>query len=815
MIENVFEVTAPEYFARDLPVIPLHRREKRPIPLDWSRYHDHAVEKETQEEWLQSYPKGNIGMVLGQQSGIVMIDIDTDDQALIDTMMKVLPESPWRRVGQTGMVLAYRWNGTRTFRIKNSHGETIVEHLSDRTQVVIPPSIHPDTQAPYVANRPLIEVIDNLRTLPEDVEAILRQVLKEAGVDLAISGRSGVTDFISRGSRDVTLTEKAGLFAFAVIKGERSLMEAIGMLRSYDADFIEQVAGDGADVEKHIDNLLRFLRRDVLEKNRVLPEGWDADMTEEQKVDMGVAFDAVHEEWPFEQLLDHLKDKFEQHPAESRGRSDAVEFVLQKLASSKNISKIDEERMLQYIVDVADLRLKMGAVRSRLRELRAGDLMGQDHSEIALAVLEDLEQVYSVRRHAEMLWKYTGSNWEKLEQADVMAKIARDYGQLAAARRHSDHRGIYSTMINLAEGGLKRIDSSGVNFANGFLTEDLELVDHDPDQGMVYTLPIRYVPEMSGKSHQFFDFLQGSWGQDKDREAKIAALQEALCVTLFGMGPRYQRAILLKGVAKSGKSQLLTIAQSLVPDGAKCFVPPNEWADRFMPAQMHEKLINVCGELSESKRIDGQKFKDIIAGDEMSAQHKGAAIFKFRPNCTHWFASNHAPKTEDSSEGFNRRWLILEFNYPVKDKERKIDIGDIIVSEERESIVAWAVQAMPRLKENNEFTLPDSHTQLIREIAQANNSVRFFMEESPKVRVQQDDSKKTTNRTSETKLYKEYWSFCLGPGGARPVGSRVFRQRLRELQTELDFNLVLERTELGAQEAFYESVTIVEGKVSS
>lgn len=812
---EVFGAVARDYYAKGVPVIPLHKREKRPVPLDWSRYHDHEVEKEVQEEWLAKHAEGNIGVVLGRQSGIVMLDIDTNDEGLIASIKKILPESPWQRVGQNGMVLAYRWSGVRTFRVKNSRGETICEHLSDRTQVVLPPSIHPKTQRPYTANCDLTDVMDQLPTLPDEVEALLRGTLKEAGVELSISGQSGVTDFVSRGSRDISLTEKAGLFAFAVVKGQRTLQEVIGMLRSYDSEFVEKVAGDASEIEKHVDNLLRFLRRDVLEKGRVLPEGWDEGLSEQEKIDMGVDFGVDCEEWSYEELLQHLKDKFEEYQPDSRGRSDAIDHVLVKLAMGSNTSKLEEERLLQYIVDVSEMRLKMTSLRARLRELRESEITGQDHSEIAKKVLADMEQVHTIRKHGGGLWKYTGSHWEKLDVSEVMAKIARDYGHLAASKRHSDHKGIFSTMLNFAEDGICRISKKGVNFANGFLTEDLEFVDHDLDQGMVYTLPFRYMPEFSGKSHQFFDFLETMWGGDVDKADKIAALQEAMCVTLFGMGPRFQRAFLLKGVARSGKSQLLKIAQSLVPVEAKCFVPPNEWSDKFMPSQMHDKLINVCGELSEKKKIDGQRFKDIITGEEMSGQLKGQDIFKFRPECAHWFASNHAPKTEDSSEGFNRRWLMLECTRPVPPDKRQIDIGEKIVAEERESIVAWAVQALGRLKEAGEFTLPVSHKQLIRELAQENNSVRFFMEESPKVQVGAGDSEKPTPRISETKLYNEYWSFCLGPGGARPVGSRGFRAMMRELQHEMGFHLVLERTELGAQEAYYECVTVVQAKKSS
>jgi len=51
--------------------------------------------------------------------------------------------------------------------------------------------------------------------------------------------------------------------------------------------------------------------------------------------------------------------------------------------------------------------------------------------------------------------------------------------------------------------------------------------------------------------------------------------------------------------------------------------------------------------------------------------------------------------------------------------------GDLIVAEEREAIVAWAVQAMPPLLANNDFTLPASHQEAICQVATMNNSVRM------------------------------------------------------------------------------------------
>lgn len=809
MTDRIFASTAPAYYQAGLPVIPLYNREKRPVPTDWSRFWDQPVPAETQNGWLQSCSEGNIGIVLGPQAGISMLDIDSEDENLINLIRSLVPESPWKRVGQKGMVLAFKHTGLKTFRIRTAKGETVCELLSDRTQVVLPPSIHPKTQLPYTANCELLDVLDSLPPLDHQVEQILRGALKEAGVELSLSGSSKMTDFVSSGSRDSSLTEKAGLFAYAVMRGERTLKEAIGMLRSYNTEFVEQVAGDVPEVEKHVQNLVRFLHRDVLEKQKVLPTGWDEGLTDEERESLGLDFDRDSEEWTLQEMIDFLKDEFERHRPDSPGRLNAIDKILSRVARSPNITSLEENRLLQYIQDVSRMGVRVPALRKRVQELRQSGLQGTDHSEIAMAVLKDLEQTNEIRRSADQLWSWKGSHWEPMEDESIMARIATEYGQLQAAKRHSDHRGIFSTLNNLVPQGLKDIDMKGVNFANGFLTEDLDLKPHKPEYGMTYTLPFRYLPEQAGNSPLFFQFLDDCWGEDRDKEDKISALQEAMCVTLFGIAPRYQRVILLYGVAKSGKSQLLKIAESLVPDEARACVAPNEWHDKFAPVMMYQKLINACGELSEKKKIDSQRFKEVVDGAEQNGQYKGGQLFKFRPLCTHWFASNHTPKTDDTSEGFNRRWLILEFNKPVSPEKRQVDIADRIVAEEREAIVAWAVQALPRLLRRNEYTLPSSHKQSVQEMAQENNSVRFFLEESPSVRIERDSQGKTSIRTSEDKLFKAYWSFCLGPGGVKAVGMKVFRKLMKDLQSELGFRLEIETNEMGNQQGFYRSVTLV------
>ena len=266
----IFGALAPLYWQAGLPVIPLHYREKKPIPLGWSQFSEKMPPVELQEHWLTNHANCNIGLVLGAQSQMVMIDIDTVDPNIITAIQQVLPPSPWERIGAKGKVLAYRYSGERSFQIKSAEGKILVELLSDRRQVVLPPSIHPDTKAPYTSNCDLLSVHNALPGLPDGIELILRGALEEAGVKLSLSGSTRVTDFVSAGARDNQMTSLAGLLAWGITRGEKTFKEAEGQLRAWASMLTEKVAGDDVDIEKGVRNLATFLVRDVLEKRRPL-----------------------------------------------------------------------------------------------------------------------------------------------------------------------------------------------------------------------------------------------------------------------------------------------------------------------------------------------------------------------------------------------------------------------------------------------------------------------------------------------------------------------------------------------------------------
>lgn len=814
---SIFAENAPHYWAKGLPAIPLLKGQKRPAINRWQLFADTKPSQEEMDVWVDHFHDGNIGMPMGPSSGLVAIDIDTDDPKIIHVLNGLLPPTPWVRVGKKGMVKIYRFKGERTTRIKHGDGTMICEILSKGTQIVLPPSIHPETQRPYTANCNLYDVAHTLPELPLGIEDLIRGCLADLGIEVSVGGGNNkVTTFVPAGARDNTMVWHAGLLARAVTRGERSLLEALGEMEHWVESFIEKVIGDPLSVEKAQAKVIEFLVRDVTGEKRVgLPIGWDEGLSDDDKQKLGLSFTEDDEKWTADKILLYLAGEFERFSDHNDpGRLNAINIALDRVARAAGVmSMLDEERVLKFITGLSAGTITIATLKKMINSLRRGDIAGENHQEIASAVLKFVDEYGEHRFDMGSWWQWKGAFWEKRDPSDLLKVISTEFGTYPACKRYSDYQGVLKVMQSLAMKPLKQNMLKGLNFANGFLTENFELVAHNPDQGMIYILPFRYLPEIAGHMPIFNQFLADSWGHDPDYMDKVAALQEAIGSTVFGHATTYQRAVCLFGAPGSGKSRVTAILQGLLPPNAVSSIPPTDWNDKFMPAQMHGKVLNFAGELSENKAIPGDVFKKIVTGETISAQHKNMPAFEFRPMCAQWFSSNHLPKTKDSSDGFNRRWLILEWNKRVDPAKKIVDLDQIILEHEREAIIAWAVEGFQRLVKNNEYTLPSSHLACVDQMATDNNSVRYFLANCPSIIVGSTKVEGLSRtRISLGELHGEYWSFCIAMGIAQRVSLQVFQKMMKELQSVFAFHEVLEPKDLSAPTVSYESITIAERK---
>lgn len=859
--ENIFRTYAPLYHAAGINVIPLYAKSKRPLINAWSDYAGFPIPDEVHKAWLAMPDNHNIGVVLGKQSNLGMLDIDYADDHLIEAIKSVLPEgyATWTRVGKKGMVFAFRFNPKvpDAFKLISKELGTICEYLCTGQQVVLPPSIHPETNKPYVANTNLYEVLDQLPMIPDDLEERLRNLIEMRGISLSGKGVGSLVEYVAAGGRDNSITAKAGLLAHEVISGRISLQKAIDSLYVIDSSFTEQVVGDAMDMDKHVNNLLKFIQKDLIRRKTVLPVGWDEEL--EPKVKTALEANEVFlTEATYEQILEWYNVEADNTVGEHLQLL-LIDEAIFKISQIRNEDRMRESFIINKIVQKsglgirpADLKARITAKRDELKKIvaiggddegnGATDISLNTHTEVAMAALDFLNSIHPIRVDAGLLYKFMGTHWVAYPADQVKQYIAKTYATLDIMRRNSDIDGVYKQMLILADAGLEKIFHSFVNVANGMIVENenakidenspelqkrieaikahvltlpqveagmwsdeevltaqnnavtrflegrkspLQFTNHDADFGATYVLPYRYVPELAGKMPLFSQFLKDCWGHRADFEQMLMALQEALYVSFMGCATKYQRAFLLFGVANSGKSVLLKIIASLFPDETKSSVSFDKMNENRQLISLHRKNINIIGELSERKRIEGDIFKSVIDGTPISAYPLYREAFTMHPNAAHWAASNHLPKTYDTSEGFTRRWLFFHFDEQVPADRVDVDLAKKIITQEREAIFAWALDAGHRLIKQQGFTLPKSHGRLMATLAYQTNPALFFLVRDPTLEIckyMPEAKQKEVYECTELDLHLQFRQFMrLSVGSSKNIEMQDFRHMLDEI----------------------------------
>lgn len=780
---RIFAHTAPKLWELGISAIPLKVRDKNPVVKGWDRFAFEMPTPELRDGWLNTFPTGNIGVVLGPQSDLMMVDIDTTDEQIIDAILSVLPESPYRRVGQKGMVLAYRYNGKSTSRIRGiaQHTKlenTIVEILSTRTQVVLPPSIHPDTQKPYVSNVDLADVYDNLPKLPEDAEQLIRGAIApyvDFTSSIGTKKKIDVSRFISAGGRDNEMVRNAGFWAYAVMRGEKTLREAMDLMLAWVNNCVEHVDGDELSTEKALGKLIEFIQRDI-SKGKMLPEDWDDGLTPEEKTAWGMDVDEDQAQQPLDVFTKEIKDKFTKLSVEDSEKvHNLIKTYVVKISRRTNMDKLAEAQLLNLIHTASGKVVTKASLNSYLKSLKSEGADLDSHYDVAKQVVYEYElRNGKLAFEQNKLWNWKGTHWEEIDIHDIKTIVHSEYGSLDISKRNSDYKAIVEVVKETVQQGLCTIETPGVNFSNGFLTQDLELRPHQPEFGATSVLPFPYNPEASGRDFLFKDYLHSVWGHMDDFEERKSALQQLICVMLFGLATKFQRAVLLKGAGGSGKSVILEILTAMLPKSVQSSIPPHKWGERFMPVMMVGKLLNMAGEIPKDKKFPDDAFKFFVDGTPTTVEDKNQPAFEFCPKAMHWFCGNFYPVSADTTEGFLRRWVIFSFDRTIPESEKILDLGNKIVNEEIEAVVAWVLEAWPDLKVRQRYTLPASHYEEIKAMACENSTVRQWV-------VARIRPAKPASILDLNVAYSNYTSFCLS---AREKGARLatFSQFKAELE---------------------------------
>lgn len=121
----------------------------------WQRFRDQAPSEFERGLWARNFPEANIGVVLGTRVGalrLIAVDLDAEDFDQLEELRRVLPPSPMVKRGKKGETRFYLAAATiKTRAFNDGNRRRLVDLLTgtDTRQTVVPPSVHPETGAPY------------------------------------------------------------------------------------------------------------------------------------------------------------------------------------------------------------------------------------------------------------------------------------------------------------------------------------------------------------------------------------------------------------------------------------------------------------------------------------------------------------------------------------------------------------------------------------------------------------------------------------------------------------------------------------------
>src|SRR3972149_4984489 len=306
----------------------------------------------------------------------------------------------------------------------------------------------------------------------------------------------------------------------------------------------------------------------------------------------------------------------------------------------------------------------------------------------------DIQPLYYDKSKIWWLWDYNIYAWKIIDETDILNAI--NLHSQADTINSKQKAEILEGLKQVSrENKPKEIKKSWIQFKDKIYDiETNEIFDACPD--FFVSNPI---PHNLGKTEDtpFLDNLFISWvGEEKKEE-----LYEILA---FSIVPLYfiHRIICLIGSGANGKTTFLKILRNFIGgDNVTSSSIDALISNRFAGAKLFKRLVCIMGETNFNTLSKTDYLKKLSGEDIIDGEIKNKDLFNFDNYAKLIMATNSLPMTTDKTEGFYRRWKIIDF--PNKfDKE--IDILKDIPSEEYSNLALKCLTISKKLWKDRIFT---------------------------------------------------------------------------------------------------------------
>lgn len=310
-----------------------------------------------------------------------------------------------------------------------------------------------------------------------------------------------------------------------------------------------------------------------------------------------------------------------------------------------------------------------------------------------------------------------------------------------------------------------------------------QFIDDDKSIIMFGQVPYNYNEKLSNIDEtKFKEFVLSSLSEDM-----LPVVQELLGVCLYPITDKRAYFYILFGEGRNGKGVLADIISHMVPKELTSNIPLDGYDTRFVNSTIKGKTLNICLDDKTTRINEMGNIKTVSAGEPIFVEKKGKDGLSICPILTHVSLFNKLPGMNEKAPAFFDRLIPIEFKTTFgtaeevargeKDQVGNPKLKSYILENEMEYIIAWAIEGVKRVIDNNyTFTINNS----LRDSKEAyRNSVDSVREWALSELTPLEGKWTNKDMTSVKVLYSRYLEWCDSEHITSPSGRNSFIQSMK------------------------------------
>jgi P4 family phage/plasmid primase-like protien len=400
------------------------------------------------------------------------------------------------------------------------------------------------------------------------------------------------------------------------------------------------------------------------------------------------------------------------HIYSEKNLQEACSILLEILNKTEKISLTGNERKttLDDIVERVDYFEK--------EELR--QRIGIFHNKREMAkVFWDRQPFYYDTSKIWWLWDFTNMYWKQIDDTDLMNVIASTTMEDTVNSKQKAE--ILEAMRQVGRERKPKIPPKNWLQFNSYVVDINTKETFEVTYEYFFTNPIPW--ELTKhKETPIIDKLFSQWVGENN----IKQLKQIIAYCCYPDYPIHSMFCLI-GSGRNGKSKFLGLLSKFIGKDNLCSTELDFLiANRFETFKLYKKLVCTMGETNFGLLKNTSLLKKLTGQDLVGFEMKNKNPFDEINYAKILIASNSLPTSTDTSEGFYRRWIIIDF--PNEFPEGK-DILETIPDTEYCALARQVVDLLPKLLKDGKFHNQGSIPERKQKYILASNPLPIFLKD--------------------------------------------------------------------------------------